>query len=73
MAAAAPPAAMALLAMGFILLLARRVRNMSMLVVGGVMVGYICSAVTDFAVTFADDATIVNLHNWAQGSFCGTS
>ena len=29
----------ALLAMGFILLLSRRVRNMSMLVVGGVMVG----------------------------------
>ena len=63
----------ALLAMGFILLLSRRVRNMSMLVVGGVMVGYICSAVTDFAVTFADDANIVNLHNWAQGSFSGTS
>lgn len=63
----------ALLAMGFILLLSRRVRNMSMLVVGGVMVGYICSAATDFAVTFADDANIVNLHNWAQGSFSGTS
>ena len=63
----------ALLAMGFILLLSRRVRNMSMLVVGGVMVGYICSAVTDFAITFADDANIVNLHNWAQGSFSGTS
>ena len=66
----------ALLAMGFILLLARRVRNMSMLVVGGVMVGYICSAITDFAVTFADDANIVNLHNWAPfpappGRMCG--
>ena len=63
----------ALLAMGFILLLSRRVRNMSMLVVGGVMVGYICSAVTDFAVTFADDANIVNLHNWSLGSFSGMS
>lgn len=63
----------ALLSMGFILLLARRVRNMSLLVVGGVMVGYICSAVTDFVVTFADDANIVNLHNWSQGSFSGTS
>ena len=46
---------------------------MSLLVVGGVMVGYICSAITDFVVTFADDANIVNLHNWSQGSFSGTS
>lgn len=63
----------ALLSMGFILLLAHRVHNMSLLVVGGVMVGYICSAITDFVVTFADDANIVNLHNWSQGSFSGTS
>ena len=63
----------ALLSMGFILLLARRVHNMSLLVVGGVMVGYICSAITDFVVPFADDANIVNLHNWSQGSFSGTS
>ena len=63
----------ALLSMGFILLLARRVHNMSLLVVGGVMVGYICSAITDFVVTFADDANIVNLHNWSLGSFSGMS
>ena len=37
------------------------------------MIGYICSAVTDFIVTFADDANIVNLHNWSQGSFSGIS
>ncbi len=46
---------------------------MSMLVVGGVMIGHICSAVTDFLVTFADDSNIVNLHNWSMGSFSGTS
>lgn len=61
----------AMLAMGFILLIARRVHNMSLLVVSGVMIGYICSAITDFAVTFAQDANIVNLHNWSQGSFSG--
>ena len=44
---------------------------MSMLIVSGVMIGYICSAVTDFVVTFADDADIVNLHNWSKGSFSG--
>ena len=44
---------------------------MSMLIVSGVMIGYICSAITDFVVTFADDADIVNLHNWSKGSFSG--
>ena len=33
------------------------------------MIGYICSAITDFVVTFASDADIVNLHNWSRGSF----
>ena len=62
-----------MLSMGFILLLSRRVKQMSMLVVSGVMIGYICSAITDFVVTFADDSNIVNLHNWSLGSFSGTS
>ena len=37
------------------------------------MIGYICSAITDFVVTFADDSDIVNLHGWSQGSFSGMS
>ena len=60
-----------MISMGFVLLVAKKVRNMSMLVICGVMIGYICSAVTDFVVTFADDSNIVNLHNWSQGSFSG--
>ncbi|MEW4412252.1 iron ABC transporter permease [Clostridium sp. AN503] len=63
----------AMISMGFVLAVSGRVRNMSMLVICGVMIGYICSAVTDFAVTFADDANIVNLHNWSMGSFSGMS
>lgn len=63
----------AMLSMGFVLALAQRVRQMSLLIIAGVMVGYICSAVTDFVVTFADDADIVNLHNWSMGSFSGMS
>ncbi len=63
----------AVLSMGFILLILARVENMSILVICGVMTGYICSAVTDFVVTFADDADIVNLHNWSMGSFSGMS
>lgn len=61
----------AMICMGFVLLMARRVKRMSMLVVSGVMIGYICSAITEFVVTFAEDAEIVNLHNWSRGSFSG--
>ena len=61
-----------MISMGFVLLVSRKVKNMSMLVISGVMIGYICSAVTDFVVTFAEDSNIVNLHNWSQGSFSGT-
>lgn len=61
----------ALLSMGLVLLLSRRIKGMSMLVVSGVMIGYICSAVTELVVTFADDSDIANLHNWSQGSFSG--
>ena len=63
----------AMLSMGFVLLMSRRIRRMSMLVVSGVMIGYICSAVTDFVITFAEDSNIVNLHNWSMGSFSGIS
>lgn len=63
----------AMLSMGFVLLVAHRVRQMGLLVVSGVMIGYICSAVTDFVVTFAEDSNIVNLHNWSMGSFSGIS
>ena len=61
----------ALLSMLFVLLVARKMEQMAMLIVGGVMIGYICSAITDFVVTFASDADIVNLHNWSLGSFSG--
>lgn len=62
-----------LISMGAILLLSGKVKNMAQLIIAGVMIGYICSAVTELAVTFADDANIVNLHNWSMGSFSGIS
>ncbi|WP_155942295.1 FecCD family ABC transporter permease [Pseudobutyrivibrio ruminis] len=62
-----------LIAMGIVMSLSQKVRNMSLLVVCGVMIGYICSAITEFVVTFADDTNIVNLHNWSLGSFSGIS
>lgn len=62
-----------LLSMGFILLISRKLRHMSVLLVAGIMIGYICSAVTDFIITFAEDSDIVNLHGWSQGSFSGSN
>lgn len=56
-----------------VLLFSQKVNNMSMLLVIGIMVGYICSAVTDFCITFADDHDIVNLTNWSMGSFSGAN
>ena len=61
----------AMLAMGFVLIISVKVKNMSILVVCGIMTGYICSAITDLLVTFADDSNIVNLHNWSLGSLSG--
>lgn len=61
----------AMFSMGLVLLFSGKLQRSSMLVVVGVMIGYICSAITDFVVTFADDYDIVNLHNWSMGSFSG--
>lgn len=63
----------AMASMGFVLAISKKLPQMSMLVVSGIMIGYICSAATDFIVTFADDSNIVNLHNWSMGSFSGIS
>ena len=62
-----------LIAMLFVLLVSRRINSMAMLIVAGVMIGYICSAATDFLITFASDANIVNLKNWSLGSFSGAN
>lgn len=61
----------AILSMFTVLFMSGKVRGMPMLVVSGVMIGYICSAITDLIVNFADDSDIVNLHNWSKGSFSG--
>lgn len=63
----------AMISLGFVLAVSKKVQKMSMLVICGVMIGYICSAITEFIVTFADDSNIVNLHNWSMGSFSGMS
>lgn len=56
-----------------VLAVSQRVNSMSMLLVVGIMMGYICSAVTDFAITFADEHEIAELTNWSMGSFSGAT
>lgn len=56
-----------------VILVAKKVKNMAILIVCGVMIGYVCSAATELLVTFADDSNIVNLHNWSMGSFAAAS
>lgn len=63
----------AMISMGFVLLIANHVRSQAILVICGIMIGYLCSAITEFVITFSDDSDIVNLHNWSQGSFSGIS
>lgn len=60
-----------LLSLGLIIPVSGRAQKNYMLIVCGIMIGYICSAITEFIVTFADDSNIVNLHNWSMGSFSG--
>ncbi|MDO4478451.1 MAG: iron ABC transporter permease [Lachnospiraceae bacterium] len=61
----------AMLSILFVLFLAEKIHNMSVLLVGGMMISYICSALTDLVVTFAEDSDIVNLRGWSLGSFSG--
>lgn len=56
-----------------VLLFSQKVQSMSMLLVIGIMVGYICGAVTDFCITFADEHDVANLTNWSMGTFSGAS
>ncbi len=63
----------AMIAMLFVIICSRYVGRMSVLLVCGVMIGYICNAICDIVVTFASDADIVNLHNWSRGSLSGIS
>ncbi|MGN0624963.1 MAG: FecCD family ABC transporter permease, partial [Oscillospiraceae bacterium] len=56
-----------------VLLFSQKVQNMSMLLVVGIMVSYICGAVTDFCITFANDHDVINLTNWSMGTFSGAN
>ena len=60
-----------MLSMLLVLAFSGKIRNMSMLLVIGIMISYICSAVTDFLINFAKESEIVNLTHWSMGNFSG--
>lgn len=62
-----------MIAILIVLALSGRVKNMSVLLVIGIMISYLCSAVTDFLINFANEADIVNLTHWSHGSFSAAS
>ena len=55
------------------LAISKRVHSNAMLVVSGVMVGYVANAASDLVVNFASDASVATLRMWGLGSFSGTS
>lgn len=62
-----------MLAMLLVLAFARIANSISVLIVIGIMVGYIASAGTNLMVTFASEHKVANLHNWSLGSFSGVT
>ncbi len=58
-----------LLSLLLVLLFTGKVKNMSILLVIGIMISYICSAITDLLINFANDSDIVNLTHWSKGTF----
>ncbi len=60
-----------MLSMLLVLYFAKSADSITVLIVIGIMIGYIASAGTNFMITFASEKNIVSLHNWSQGSFSG--
>ena len=61
----------ALLVMMLVVVFAVKVRDVVTLLVIGIMVGYICSAVTNLLIAFADSERLYGFVMWTKGSFSG--
>lgn len=58
-----------LLVMMLVVVFAMRVKNIITLLIIGIMVGYICSAVTNILTAFADKEQLYGFIMWTKGSF----
>jgi len=54
-----------------VVMFATRVKNVTTLLVIGLMVGYVCSAVTSILIAFADKEKLLGFTLWTMGSFSG--
>jgi iron complex transport system permease protein len=63
----------ALLSMALVLLISKKVENISMLLVIGIMIGYICNSATDFLINFSGSEELQNFTMWSMGSFSGAT
>ena len=61
------------LSLMIVIMFTGKVRSISSLLVIGMMISYICSAVTDLLINFANDSDIINLTHWSMGSFSAAS
>lgn len=61
----------ALLVMILVVSFAIKVKDIVILLVIGIMIGYICSAVTNVLIAFADKEQIYGFVMWTKGSFSG--
>ncbi|MGN0625889.1 MAG: FecCD family ABC transporter permease [Oscillospiraceae bacterium] len=59
----------ALAVMVLMLLFSARARSVTTLLIVGIMVGYLCSALVGLLVAFSDDSSIADFTRWTMGSF----
>jgi len=55
----------------FVLSLSRRVQNLVTLLVAGLVLGYLCSAINSLLIAFAQKEQLQNYIHWSLGSFAG--
>lgn len=60
-----------LVSMMLVLFISRKVDDISVLIVIGIMIGYIANAGTNLMVTFASENKITDFTMWSMGSFSG--
>jgi iron complex transport system permease protein len=63
----------AMLIMAAVCLAGKKVKNISTLLIIGIMAGFICSAGTSILIAFADNEQIAHYVTWTLGSFSGFS
>lgn len=58
-----------LLTMLLVLAFAARLRNVTTLLIVGIMIGYLCGALVGVLIVFSDDTEVANFTRWTMGSF----